>query len=49
MENSENIFAINIDPKAAIFAVANYAVVGDIYEIIPKLIEKIKKGESIVA
>ena len=42
MENSENIFAINTDPKAPIFAVANYAVVGDLYEIIPQLIAKIK-------
>ena len=42
MEHSEKIFAINTDPKASIFKVANYAVVGDLYEIIPKLIEKIK-------
>ena len=46
MEHSEKIFAINTDPKAAIFKVANYAVVGDLYEIIPKLIEKIKQGRS---
>lgn len=47
MEHSEKIFAINTDPKASIFKVANYAVVGDLYEIIPKLIEKIKKGRGI--
>ena len=46
MDHSEKIFAINTDPKAAIFKVANYAVVGDLYEIIPKLIEKIKQGRS---
>jgi len=47
MEHSEKIFAINSDPKASIFKVANYAVVGDLYEIIPKLIEKIKHGRGI--
>ena len=47
MEHSEQIFAINSDPKASIFKVANYAVVGDLYEIIPKLIEKIRQGRGI--
>ncbi|MDF2671746.1 MAG: etfA2 [Clostridiales bacterium] len=42
MNNSDYIFAINIDEKAPIFKVAHYGVVGDIYEIIPQLIEKIK-------
>ena len=49
MNNSESIIAINSDPKATIFDVANYAIVGDIYEIVPQLIEKIKKGEAVVA
>ena len=49
MEHSEQIFAINSDPKASIFKVANYAVVGDLYEIIPKLIEKIKQGREIAS
>ena len=47
MEHSEKIFAINTDPKASIFKVANYAVVGDLYEIIPQLIDKIKQGREI--
>ena len=47
MEHSEQIFAINSDPKASIFKVANYAVVGDLYEIVPKLIDKIKNGRCI--
>lgn len=47
MNNSEYIFAINKDEKAPIFKVAHYGVVGDIYEIIPQLIEKIKQARGI--
>ena len=47
MNNAETIFAINNDEKAPIFKYANYAIVGDIYEVIPKLIEKIKVGEKL--
>ncbi|WP_026478935.1 electron transfer flavoprotein subunit alpha [Alkaliphilus transvaalensis] len=42
MLNSEYIFAINEDPSAPIFDVAHYGIVGDIYEVIPSLLEKIK-------
>lgn len=46
MNNSECIIAINQDENAPIFKIAHYALVGDIYEIIPKLIEKIESGIS---
>ena len=45
MNNSDFIFAINKDENAPIFKVANYGIVGDIYEIVPQLIEKIKEGK----
>ncbi|GAB6169863.1 electron transfer flavoprotein subunit alpha/FixB family protein [Clostridium carnis] len=47
MNNSDYIFSINKDEKAPIFKVSHYGIVGDIYEVIPQLIEKIKmeKGE----
>jgi electron transfer flavoprotein alpha subunit len=46
MNNSEYIFAINKDEKAPIFKVAHYGIVGDIYEIVPRLIENIKNGRE---
>jgi len=43
MQNSEFIIAINKDPNAAIHNVATYSIVGDAFEIVPKLIEEFKK------
>ena len=45
MKSSDCIIAVNTDPAAAIFDVAHYCVVGDVNEIVPKLIKNIK-GES---
>lgn len=44
MNSSDVIVAINEDPAAPIFNIAHYGIVGDLYEIIPKLITKIKDG-----
>ena len=43
MSNADTIIAINSDKNAPIFDVAHYGIVGDVYEIIPQLIEMIKK------
>ena len=44
MQSSEIIIAINKDPQAPIFNVATYAIVGDLFEVIPALTAKFKKN-----
>lgn len=46
MNGSEHIFAVNNDENASIFNVAHYGIVGDLYEVLPQLIENVRKTKG---
>lgn len=47
MQTAERIVAINKDPEAQIFKVADFGIAGNLFDILPGLTERIRKGERI--
>ncbi len=47
MEDAAKILAINNDPEAPVFSVAHYGIVGDLNEVIPKMIKAVRGGAGV--
>ena len=49
MQGSRTIVAINKDPKAPIFAIADFGVVGDVHTVLPALVDEIEKRKTVTS
>ena len=43
VNSSKVMVAVNIDPEAPFFKAADYGIVGDAFEVVPRIIESVKK------
>lgn len=46
MQNSDLIVAVNRDPEAPIFKVSHYGIVGDLFQVVPAILEEVRKKKG---